>query len=55
MKKQSRKLNLNRETLAPLQSAELSDVNGGASPAGALTTLWSQLCASLVTRITCTK
>jgi hypothetical protein len=29
MKKQTRKLNLNRETLAPLQSEDLANVNGG--------------------------
>jgi hypothetical protein len=29
MKKQSRKLNLNRETLAPLQCDDLANVNGG--------------------------
>lgn len=32
MKKQTRKLNLNRETLIPLQSAELDQINGGATP-----------------------
>jgi hypothetical protein len=31
MKKQTRKLNLNRETLAPLQRDELANVNGGES------------------------
>jgi hypothetical protein len=31
MKKQSRKLNLNRETLAPMQSDDLANVNGGMS------------------------
>ena len=29
MKKHARKLNLNRETLAPMQSDELANVNGG--------------------------
>ncbi|MFN0248017.1 MAG: class I lanthipeptide [Kofleriaceae bacterium] len=29
MKKQSRKLNLSRETLIPLQSTELDTINGG--------------------------
>jgi hypothetical protein len=29
MKKQSRKLNLNRETLAPMRSDDLANVNGG--------------------------
>jgi hypothetical protein len=29
MKKQARKLNLNRETLAPLQRDDLANVNGG--------------------------
>lgn len=33
MKKQSRKLNLNRETLMPLTNTDLNDVNGGATPA----------------------
>ena len=28
----SRKLTLNRETLAPLQSDQLADVNGGVTP-----------------------
>ena len=32
MKKESRKLNLNRETLVPLQATELADVNGGITP-----------------------
>jgi hypothetical protein len=31
MKKGLRKLNLNRETLAPMQSDDLSNVNGGMS------------------------
>ena len=33
MKKESRKLNLNRETLMPMQSEELDGVNGGSTPA----------------------
>ena len=33
MKKESRKLNLNRETLMPMQSDELDGVNGGSTPA----------------------
>ena len=33
MKKESRKLNLNRETLMPMQSEELDGVAGGATPA----------------------
>jgi hypothetical protein len=33
MKKQSRKLNLNRETLIPLQSSDIAAINGGATPA----------------------
>jgi hypothetical protein len=32
MKKQSRKLNLNRETLIPLQNDEMSAINGGITP-----------------------
>lgn len=32
MKKQSRKLNLNRETLIPLQGTELDQINGGVTP-----------------------
>ena len=36
MKKESRKLNLVRETLAPLQSDELEVVAGGSSPASAV-------------------
>jgi hypothetical protein len=32
MKKQSRKLNLNRETLIPLQADELAAINGGITP-----------------------
>jgi hypothetical protein len=32
MKKQSRKLNLNRETLIPLQNDELAAINGGITP-----------------------
>ena len=38
MKKESRKLNLNRETLAPLQADDLEKVNGGTSPATTITT-----------------
>jgi hypothetical protein len=33
MKKESRKLNLNRETLATMQSDELEGVAGGSTPA----------------------
>ena len=33
MKKQSRKLNLNRETILPLQSDDMAAINGGATPA----------------------
>jgi hypothetical protein len=32
LKKSSRKLNLDRETLAPLHAEQLSDVNGGITP-----------------------
>ncbi len=32
MKKQTRKLNLNRETLISLQDGELDQVNGGVTP-----------------------
>lgn len=32
MKKQSRKLNLNRETLTPMQGDDLDKVNGGITP-----------------------
>jgi len=32
MKKENRKLNLNRETIMPLQDDFLSEVNGGTSP-----------------------
>jgi hypothetical protein len=32
MKKTNRKLNLNRETLIPLQSDDLSAINGGITP-----------------------
>jgi hypothetical protein len=32
MKKTSRKLNLNRETLIPLQGGELDQINGGITP-----------------------
>ena len=38
MKKESRKLNLNRETLTPLQPDDLDNVNGGTSPATTVTT-----------------
>jgi hypothetical protein len=38
MKKETRKLNLNRETLAPMQSDDLSQVNGGVTPATTVTT-----------------
>ena len=38
MKKESRKLNLNRETLIPLQADDLANVNGGTSPATTVTT-----------------
>ncbi len=38
MKKESRKLNLNRETLTPLQADDLEKVNGGTSPATTVTT-----------------
>ncbi len=38
MKKESRKLNLNRETLTPLQPDDLGNVNGGTSPATTITT-----------------
>jgi hypothetical protein len=31
MKKESRKLNLNRETVAPMQSDDLANVNGGSA------------------------
>jgi hypothetical protein len=47
MKKQSRKLNLNRETIIPLQSDELAIINGGFAP------LTSQLTPSLPTRFLC--
>jgi len=33
MKKPSRKLDLKRETIQPLQSGDLHDVHGGATPA----------------------
>lgn len=46
MKKESRKLSLNRETLAPMQSDDLSHVNGGATPA--TVTASSQICISAV-------
>jgi hypothetical protein len=32
MKKINKKLNLNRETLIPLQSEEMSAINGGVTP-----------------------
>ena len=32
MKKQSRKLNLNRETILPLQSDDMAAINGGDTP-----------------------
>ena len=32
MKKEARKLNLTRETLAPMQQQELAEVNGGFTP-----------------------
>lgn len=32
MKKQSRKLNLNRETLIPLQADDMAAINGGITP-----------------------
>jgi hypothetical protein len=44
MKKETRKLNLNRETLAPMQADDLSQVNGGATPATITTS--SQICIS---------
>jgi hypothetical protein len=38
MKKQSRKLTLDRETLLPMTSQELAGANGGTSPATTVTT-----------------
>ena len=59
MKKQSRKLNLNRETLIPLQNDEMSAINGGLTPtiatssgpcAASLASLLSAISHSLKTR-----
>ncbi len=38
MKKESRKLTLNREQLMPMQADELAGVNGGTSPVTTVTT-----------------
>ena len=46
MKKESRKLNLNKETLIPLQPDDLTGVNGGISPA--TVTLSSAACIGAV-------
>jgi hypothetical protein len=50
MKKDTRKLNLNRETIMPLQSDELTEVNGGTSPATTVTVSSAPcIAASIVT------
>jgi hypothetical protein len=47
MKKESRKLSLNRETLAPMQRDDLGNVNGGVTPTTTVTTS-SQICISAI-------
>jgi hypothetical protein len=47
MKKQSRKLNLNRETLISLQGNELDQINGGISPITTITTSSAPCTASI--------
>jgi lactobin A/cerein 7B family class IIb bacteriocin len=49
MKKQARKLNLNRETLAPMQSDELANVHGGVTPTIAAS---SAACAAAAAAVT---
>lgn len=50
MKKEARKLSLNRETLAPMQNTELDHVNGGATPATITTS--SAACSAAVSAVT---
>jgi lactobin A/cerein 7B family class IIb bacteriocin len=49
MKKEARKLNLNRETLAPMQQQELETVNGGVTPATVTTS--SAACISAASAV----
>jgi hypothetical protein len=44
MKKESRKLSLDRETLMPMQSDQLSGVNGGITPTVTTVTTSSGAC-----------
>jgi hypothetical protein len=52
MKKESRKLNLNRETLMPMQNHELEGVAGGATPATVVTS--SAPCSAIVSSLIAT-
>jgi lactobin A/cerein 7B family class IIb bacteriocin len=49
MKKEARKLNLNRETLAPMQQEELTNINGGITPATVTTS--SMACVSAASAV----
>ncbi len=51
MKKESRKLNLNRETLAPLMADDLDNVNGGTSPVATSSTACIRTVGQVATAI----
>jgi hypothetical protein len=51
MKKETRKLSLNRETLAPMQNSELEQVHGGITPTTTVTTS-SAACSVAVSAVT---
>jgi hypothetical protein len=48
MRKESRKLSLDRETLMPMQSDELAGVNGGITPTVTTVTTSSGGCTAIV-------
>lgn len=50
MKKEARKLSLNRETLAPMQNTELEQVHGGVTPTTVTTS--SAACSVAVSAVT---
>ena len=52
MKKESRKLQLNREQLMPMQGDELAAVNGGTSPVTTVTTSSGGCTATIAASIT---